>query len=66
MLAMTACAASVPTVEAPTWRPGDASEWHVCPGGGVCREGWACVAGGCEWCGDDDGVATRCTQGNDG
>lgn len=28
-------------------------------------EGYACVKDGCEWCGDEDGVATRCTNGND-
>lgn len=41
-------------------------EYHHCPGGGDCPEGWACTAqGACEWCGDNDGVATRCTDAMD-
>lgn len=47
-----------------TGGPG-ATGWHTCKGGGACREGWACVKDGCEWCGDADGVGTRCTNGND-
>ena len=39
--------------------------WHSCAGGGSCREGWACVKDGCEWCGDGAGVQTRCSNGND-
>lgn len=41
------------------------NEYHSCKGGGECMEGYACVKDGCEWCGDEDGVATRCTNGND-
>lgn len=40
-------------------------EAHVCVDLGECEEGWACVPDGCEWCDDDDGVPTRCTEGND-
>ncbi len=40
--------------------------WHNCASGGECREGWACVrGGGCEWCGVQDGVTTRCDNGLD-
>lgn len=39
--------------------------WHVCFGGGECPEGWACTKDGCEWCGDEPGAQTRCTEGND-
>jgi hypothetical protein len=47
-------------------REPDGREWHTCAGGGMCEEGYACVAGGyCEWCGNGDGVQTRCTNGND-
>lgn len=44
---------------------GDGTEYHICEGGGSCQEGYACVKDGCEWCGDGDGVATRCTEGSD-
>lgn len=47
---------------------GDGVEYHACSaeqGGGACREGYACVHGGCEWCDDDDMTDTRCTTGND-
>lgn len=46
----------------------DGDEWHSCPNGTACREGYACVKDGCEWCGDDsriDQQLTRCTLGND-
>lgn len=47
---------------------GDGVEYHACSpeqGGGACREGYACVRGGCEWCDDDDLTDTRCTTGHD-
>lgn len=44
--------------------PFDGKEWHTCRGGGLCEEGYACVKGGCEWCGGDR-TRTRCTEGND-
>lgn len=54
------------------WHPGVGSypsnghEWHSCPGLPFdCWEGYSCTRDGCEWCGDDDGVETRCTNGND-
>jgi len=46
--------------------PHDGYEWHTCEDGSECREGYACTRHGCEWCGDDDGVRTRCTEGMDG
>ena len=45
---------------------GDGKEYHSCADGSICQEGYACTKDGCEWCGSDDGVATRCTEANDG
>lgn len=46
----------------------DGVEYHTCRTATdhwECREGYACSKDGCEWCGDEDGVDTRCTNALD-
>lgn len=43
----------------------DGRQWHTCANGIECLEGYACTKDGCEWCGDDDGIETRCTNALD-
>lgn len=72
-LTLSACATVTPTkdwyvshaVASPQGDLAPATGWHSCKGGGMCREGYACVENGCEWCGGGDGINTRCTNGND-
>lgn len=40
-------------------------EWHNCPHGGACMEGYACMDHGCEWCGGPESAPNKCTGTND-
>jgi hypothetical protein len=71
LLALASCA-SIPPM--PGWSISHATgrhtrsgrEMHTCFDGSECEEGYACTRFGCEFCGDDDGVETRCTDYEDG